>query len=287
MSSQINSNTAADNPPEAQAQKPAQQAPPQQQPGKGATVIIKKKIKGRHKGGHHGGAWKVAYADFVTAMMALFMVLWLVAVMSIDSKKAISEYFRSYTIFKGTEAGGGKGVSVMKGNPVMLSAESGGEGAKSSNAAKTVAIELEKIIDTKLTDLKRQVLIFTTDDGVRIEMIDGESDPMFESGKNNLLKNGQKIIEVLSSAFKGIPYNITIEGHTDSYKYPAENYTNWELAADRANSARRELIKNGLDPARITKVTSFADAVPLKPENKYDPANRRVSILIETNQGKL
>lgn len=282
MSSQINSNTAAD----AQAQKPAQPPALQQNPGKGAAVIIKKKIKGRHKGGHHGGAWKVAYADFVTAMMALFMVLWLVAVMSIDSKKTIAEYFRSYTIFKGTEAGGGKGVSVMKGNPVMLRAESGGEGAKSS-ATKTVAIELEKIIDTKLSELKRQILIFTTDDGVRIEMIDGESDPMFETGKNNLLKNGRKVIEVLSSAFKGIPYNITIEGHTDSYKYPAENYTNWELAADRANSARRELIKNGLDPARITKVTSFADAVPLNPENKYDPANRRVSILIETNKGKL
>jgi chemotaxis protein MotB len=286
MSSQTNSNAAAQTLKDAQAQKPAQPAP-NQQPGKGAAVIIRKKIKSRHRGGHHGGAWKVAYADFVTAMMALFMVLWLVAVMSIDSKKAIAEYFRSYTIFKGTEAGGGKGVSVMKGNPVMLSAESGGEGAKSFSATKTVAIELEKIIDTKLSELKRQILIFTTDNGVRIEMIDGESDPMFETGKNNLLKNGQKIIGVLSTAFKGIPYNITIEGHTDSYRYPAENYTNWELAADRANSARRELIKNGLDPARITKVTSFADAVPLNPENKYDPANRRVSILIETTQGKL
>lgn len=287
MSVQTNSNTAEKTtPPEAQTQTPSN-AGAVKQPGKNNPAVVKKKVKGRHRGGHHGGAWKVAYADFVTAMMALFMVLWLVAVMSIDSRKALAEYFRSYTIFKGAEAGGGKGVSVMKGNPVMLNAESSGEGTNSSNGSKKVAIELEKIIDTKLSDLKRQLLIFTTDEGVRIEMIDSESDPMFELGKNNLRSNGQKVLNVLSSAFKGIPYNITIEGHTDSYQYPAENYTNWELAADRANAARRELIKNGLDPARITRVTSFADAVPLKPDNKYDPANRRVSILIATNQGKL
>ncbi len=283
MSGQTNSNTAAT---QTQPQAPSQGAGQQQQ-AKPNPVVIKKKVKGRHGGGHHGGAWKVAYADFVTAMMALFLVLWLVAVMSIDSRKALAEYFRSYTIFKGTEAGGGKGVSVMKGNPVMLNAESSGEGTNSSSGSKKVSVELEKIVDTKLADLKRQLLIFTTDDGVRIEMIDSEDDPMFELGKNNLRSNGQKVLNVLSSVFKGIPYNITIEGHTDSYQYPAENYTNWELAADRANAARRELIKNGLDPSRITKVTSFADVAPLKPENKYDPANRRVSILIATGQGKL
>jgi len=277
MSDQTNSNAAVEIKPEALSQTPAKAAP----------FVVKKKVKGRHKGGHHGGAWKVAYADFVTAMMALFMVLWLVAVMSIDSRKALAEYFRSYTIFKGVEAGGAKGVSVMKGNPVMLNSQSSGEGATATSGAKKISIELEKIIDTKLSDLKRQLLIFTTDDGVRIEMIDSESDPMFELGKNTLRPNGQKVLDVLSTVFKGIPYNITIEGHTDSYQYPAENYSNWELAADRANAARRELVKQGLDPSRITKVTSFADAVPLKPENKYDAANRRVSILIATTQDKL
>lgn len=280
MSSQANSNAANKQPdtqPDKQPGTPKQQVLP-------AAIIIRKKIKSGHGGGHHGGAWKVAYADFVTAMMALFMVLWLVAVMSIDSKKAIAEYFRSYTIFKGQEAGGAKGVSVMQGNPVMLRAESGGQGPSNGGGTKKIAVDLEKIIDAKLSDLKRQLLIFTTDDGIRVEMVDSAENPMFELGKNNLLNNGQKVLGVLSSAFKDIPYNVTIEGHTDSYKYPAENYTNWELAADRANSARRELIKNGMDPARITKVTSFADVVPLKPDNTYDPANRRVSILIETKQ---
>ncbi|HXI09716.1 MAG TPA: flagellar motor protein MotB, partial [Thermodesulfobacteriota bacterium] len=205
MSGQTNSNTAATQT-QPQTQTPSQGAVQQQQ-GKPNPVVIKKKVKGRHGGGHHGGAWKVAYADFVTAMMALFLVLWLVAVMSIDSRKALAEYFRSYTIFKGTEAGGGKGVSVMKGNPVMLNAEASGEGTNSSSGSKKVSVELEKIIDTKLSDLKRQLLIFTTDDGVRIEMIDSEDDPMFELGKNNLRSNGQKVLNVLSSVFKGIPYN--------------------------------------------------------------------------------
>ncbi|MBI5643752.1 MAG: OmpA family protein [Deltaproteobacteria bacterium] len=247
--------------------------------------IIIKKIKKASHGGHHGGAWKVAYADFITAMMALFLVLWLVAVLSIESRKAIAEYFRSYTIFKGTEAGGGKGMSIMAGNPVQinLSSEDTDFQGKEKPSAK-LALELGKVIDGSLYELKDHVLIFTTDEGVRIEIVDQGNDTMFELGKTNLLNNGQKVLGVLADALKDVPYKIAIEGHTDSNKYQQENYSNWELAADRANAARRELVRHGLDAARITKVTSFADVVLLNPGNPLDSTNRRVSILIETKK---
>lgn len=246
-------------------------------------VIIKRVKKGGHEGGHHGGAWKVAYADFITAMMALFLVLWLVAVMSIDGKKAIAEYFRSYTIFKGTEAGGGKGISVMMGNPVKLDKEPGDIKNTGTESAKIV-VELGRIIEAQLGELKDNLLIFTTNEGVRIEMVDRENKTMFELGRANLLMNGRKVLTVLASTFKDRQYTIHIEGHTDSVKYPQEDYTNWELAADRANAARRELIRNGLNPRRITRVTSFADTALLNPDRPLDPSNRRVSILIETEK---
>lgn len=264
------SNTAAAAPAEAPP-KPAQQQP----------IIIKKIRKVGHEGGHHGGAWKVAYADFITAMMALFLVLWLVAVMSVDAKKAVAEYFRSYTIFKGNEAGGGKGMSIMMGNPVKLDKEPGEIKNKGQQSAQIV-VELGKIIEGQLSELRDNLLIFTTNDGVRVEMVDRESKTMFERGKANLLDNGQKVLTVLATTFKNQDYTIQIEGHTDSFKYPQENYTNWELAADRANAARRELIRNGLDPRRITRVTSFADTALLNPDRPLDASNRRVSILIET-----
>lgn len=247
-------------------------------------IIIKKIKKGGH-GGHHGGAWKVAYADFVTAMMALFMVLWLVAVMSIDAKKAVAEYFRSYTIFKGTEAGGGKGMSILAGNPIKITLSDKStdfEGKEKPSA--NLALAFGKIVDGSLYEMKDHVLIFTTDEGVRIEIVDKGESSMFESGKTTLLPNGKKVLAVLAEAFKDIPYKLTIEGHTDGGRLQKTDYSNWELAADRANAARRELERNGLPLDRITKVTSFADVVLLNPNDPLDSTNRRVSILIETKK---
>ena len=247
--------------------------PPEPQP-----IIIRKKIKKIHAG-HHGGAWKVAYADFITAMMALFLVLWLVAVLSIDSKKIIAEYFRSYTIFKGTEAGGAKGFSMMKGNPVKLDSEDGGLKTKDSRL-ELITIKLNKMVEEKLHQYRDNILIFTTQEGVRLELTDRGQDPMFESGKAKHHRDGQEVLATLSEVLGEFPNKVTIEGHTDSSNYDVNGYSNWELAADRANAARRALIKNGFDSARITKVTSFAGAVPLKGD-PYDPQNRRVSILVQ------
>jgi len=247
--------------------------PPEPQP-----IIIRKKIKKIHAG-HHGGAWKVAYADFITAMMALFLVLWLVAVLSIDSKKIIAEYFRSYTIFKGTEAGGAKGFSMMKGNPVKLDSEDGGLKTKDSRL-ELITIKLNKMVEEKLHQYRDNILIFTTQEGVRLELTDRGQDPMFESGKAKLTARGVVVLATLSEVLGEFPNKVTIEGHTDSSNYDVKGYTNWELAADRANAARRELVKNGFDQTRITKVASFASAVPLKGD-PYDPQNRRVSILVQ------
>ena len=241
-------------------------------------VIIVKKRRRAHAG-HHGGAWKVAYADFITAMMALFLVLWLVAVLSIDSKKVIAEYFRSYTVFKGQEAGGAKGFSTMIGNPVKLDSEDGGIKNKDKRL-ELVTLKLNKVVEEKLHQYREQILIFTTQDGVRLELTDRGQDPMFESGKARLLPRGQEVLATLSEVLGEFPNKVTIEGHTDSSNYDVNGYSNWELAADRANAARRALIKNGFDSARITKVTSFAGAVPLKGD-PYDPQNRRVSILVQ------
>lgn len=243
--------------------------------------IIIKKIKKVHGGGHHGGAWKVAYADFVTAMMALFLVLWLVAMLSIDTKKAVAEYFRSSTIFKGTEAGGAKGFSTMIGGPVKLDDEDGG--IKSADKRlELVTVKLNKVIEEKLHQFRDQILIFTTRDGVRLELTEKSLSPMFESGNANLMPDGEEVISTVAAVLAEFPNSITIEGHTDRSKYPSANYTNWELASDRANMARRKLVEGGFDPAKITKVTSYADAVPLK-DDPYDPSNRRVSILVEPN----
>jgi len=247
------------------------------------SQIIIKKIKKINHGKHHGGAWKVAYADFITAMMALFLVLWLVAMLSVQAKKAVANYFRSYTIFKGDEAGGGKGISITPGGIVKVGEEDSMVVYKEMEDVE-IASKIGQMVEKKLGELKNQVIISVTGEGVRIELIDKIGSPMFELGKATLIPTGMKILNVISESLKDINNKITIEGHTDSYKYSAENYSNWELAADRANAVRRALIENGIDITKIVKVVSFADNMPLNKDNPFDPLNRRVSILIDKKE---
>jgi len=249
-------------------------------------IIIKKVIKKGHGGGHHGGAWKVAYADFVTAMMAFFMVLWLVAMMSIESKKGMAEYFRSYTIFEGNEAGGGKGISVMSGNPLMLN-KSSSKPVPTKKSNNDIILQIKKSVNTRLSGMKNQILIFTTTNGVRLELVDLDDSPMFERGGARLVKRGTEVLKVLAGTLKNIPNQIAIEGHTDGFKFANKEHTNWELAAERANAARRELVRDGLNERRISRVSSFADVVPLNGKDAFDPINRRVSILVEKKKFSL
>ncbi len=244
------------------------------------TPIIVKKIKKVSHGGHHGGAWKVAYADFITAMMALFLVLWLVAIMSVQSKKGVAEYFRSYSIFKGDKAGGGKGMSILPGDIISVG-EKEDQSIKEEMSKVNIANQISDMVEKELGELKNQVLISVTGDGVRMELVEKIGSPMFELGKANLIEVGDKILDVVSESLKNINENIIIEGHTDSYQYTDEDYTNWELSADRANAVRRSLIKNGIDSVKIVKVVSLANTLPLNKDDPYDPINRRVSILIQ------
>jgi len=251
-------------------------------------VIVRKKAK-KDRQSPHGGAWKVAYADFVTALMALFLVLWLVAMLSIEARKGVAEYFRSYTIFKGSGAGGGKGISLLPGSSslVKIGEEPGGikkdrEKKLKIEAKEMLVTRIEKLVRERLRGLEDRVLISTTQEGVRLELVEKIGSPMFELGKANLLPKGKEILRTVSDAIKDLPNKIAIEGHTDALKYSRQDYTNWELAADRANAARRELLKNGIDPSRISKVISFGDVAPIR--DRYNPINRRVSILIEVKK---
>jgi chemotaxis protein MotB len=245
-----------------------------------SVVIIRKKCRKKHGGGHHGGAWKVAYADFVTAMMAFFLVLWLLAAMSPEDKAGMAEYFESYTLFEGS--GGGQGVAVMPGGALGVTPIESQIGVvRSAPRGSTVLVfEFGKMVETDLAGFQDQILISASKDGVRLELMESEKIPIFEAGKAVLLPNGIEIFEVLARSLKSLPNNITIEGHTDSAPHPSKTYSNWELAADRANAARRELVKNGFSESRIASVISFADRIPIDSEYPRNPFNRRVSIVV-------
>jgi chemotaxis protein MotB len=247
---------------------------------KDQPIIIKKIKKKRGHGGHHGGAWKVAYADFVTAMMAFFMVLWLLAMLSTDTKEQMAVYFRSYSIFEGNEmpGGAGSGISVLQGGPIQLDSKMGD--TISGDRYRNLEIQLGGVLESELGGLREQVLMVVTSEGLRIELTEKYGSPMFEAGNAVLLETGENILWVLATALKEANVKIAIEGHTDSSPSTREDYSNWELAADRANAARRELIENGFEPEKIVRVTSFADSSLYNVNDPYDPMNRRVSILI-------
>jgi len=249
--------------------------------GQEQRPIIIKKIKKKGHAGHHGGAWKVAYADFVTAMMAFFMVLWLLAVMSTEDTKAVSHYFRSYTIFSGEAAGGATGMSIMTGDTIQIASDSGEADAEPVSMAEAFTYNLSKNIEDNLEELKDQIAIFTTAEGIRLEIHELDKKPIFKVGNAELTERGKRALAIITDAINTVPNRISIEGHTDARPFPSKEYTNWELAADRANAARREMVRNGLSIKRVSKVTSFASNVMINLDDPYDDFNRRVSILIE------
>jgi len=241
--------------------------------------IIVKKIKKNH-GGHHGGAWKVAYADFVTAMMALFMVLWLVAMMSAETRKAVAEYFRSFSLIRGDYGIGGGKLSHMPGEAIMLQPDPGGvQGGTAWE--RRLAEDIKKELEAKLSEAMDQVFVATTPGGVRIEIVERSGKAMFGLGEARLLEHGQKLLEIIARQIAKLPYPIWIEGHTDAHPYRMEAYTNWELSVDRANVVRKVLIANGVGEDKIMKVVGYAATDPLIKEDPYSPLNRRVSIVVK------
>lgn len=250
-------------------------------------AIIVKKVKKVTGGGHHGGAWKVAYADFVTAMMAFFLLMWLLNMTSDEKRAKLSAYFKYFSIY---ESGG---TSWMEKSSEIFG-ESGENSQKVfadkkneniNNEATTAELNgieeaLKKDIAEKLSDVQDQILVDAVDEGIRIQMIDKEGSLMFEKGNPKLTPKAKEILKLISADIKKYPNQVIIEGHTDSLQYAGSQYSNWELSTERASSARKELEATGLDPKRITRVAGYADTDPLIKDNKQDPRNRRISITL-------
>jgi chemotaxis protein MotB len=228
-------------------------------------IIIKR--KGGH-GGHHGGAWKVAYADFVTAMMALFIVLWLMNT-SKPIQEAISGYFKD-------PAGTGKltGVKTLPQPTKEVTKES----------LDKVKAELEKAIRqvANFDKLKNQIQLTVTTEGLRIELLETKNGTFFDSGKPDPNGNGRELLMTIAEELGKAPNKISVEGHTDSQPFSAgANYTNWELSVDRANASRRIMQQHGLRPDQVAQVRGFADQQPRNAKDPSDPANRRITILVQ------
>ena len=276
-------------------------------------IVIKRKKGG---GGHHGGAWKVAYADFVTAMMAFFMVMWLVASVSKEQRAAMFEYFKNPSMEQGHsvkaapgQAGpGGASTSVInlgggldapksadaKENDGLGKPTSAEEAKKLAEAQEKKQLEslmeeLREAIDKSqaLEPFKDQLLLDITPEGLRIQIVDKLNRPMFDSGSSALKDYTTKILVELAKYLNTVPNRISLSGHTDDKPFAGGNgYTNWELSADRANAARRALINGGLSEHKIARVVGLASSVLFLKTEPLNPINRRISIIVMTKHAE-
>ena len=234
-----------------------------------------KKVKGH--GGHHGGAWKVAYADFVTAMMALFLVLWLVSQADTKLKESIANHFRSPGVFDSVKGGILNQAKKVSKEPTSLTSKD------DEQMLFSVAETLKKKFSTRpeFSKYKDQIKIDVTAEGLKIELIDKADKVSFPSGSADLTPEAQAILTEIANGLCELSNKINIGGHTDSHVFPSDNgYTNWELSSDRANAARRVLESVCIRPSQINRIVGYADTEPLVPEDRYSPANRRISIVV-------
>jgi chemotaxis protein MotB len=256
------------------------------------TVVVVKKIKRGH-GGHHGGAWKVAFADFVSAMMALFIVLWILG-QSKDVKQAVSGYFRDPGVFQTSPSGG---VSP-EGGRIVVSAATEEKDASPAELAeflrqqqqqaqertlRGIGDTLRTVIAAKpeLNRLKDQIEIAITDEGLRIELLEKEGSSFFEVGDAQLKSSAVSVLRAIASEVQALPNPIVLEGHTDSRPYALNSTrSNWELSTERANSARRVIEQLGVRAEQIGQIRGYADKKLRYPDNPYEVRNRRVSIVI-------
>jgi chemotaxis protein MotB len=273
--------------------------------------IIVKRVFAAH--GHHGGSWKVAFADFATAMMAFFMLMWLMGSTSAEQKGAISEYFKNPSAVQGTspvpspssiQGPGGASTSMIQlggstelyaQNSAAKNSDSDANSARVSDqeaeqqaaAAETERLEnlkerIQKAIDERdsLKAFKDQILLDITPEGLRIQVIDKENRSMFDSGSAELKPYTLDILTEIAAIVSTVPNRLSISGHTDVRPYTRLNYSNWELSADRANAARRALISGGLAPEKIGRVVGLASSALLDKVVQDNPINRRISIIV-------
>jgi|JI81BgreenRNA_FD_contig_123_72888_length_2608_multi_4_in_0_out_2_2 chemotaxis protein MotB len=276
-------------------------------------IIVKKKI---NAGGHHGGAWKVAYADFVTAMMAFFMVMWLTATMPQEQLGGMAEYFKNPSILEGVSVStvpgsmgpGGAGDAPVQifdaikppdGDPGDGKTEDPAEGGAAPMTDEQIEAQAKEIEKARLEDLKEQLeeaieqsaslaafkeqlLLDITPEGLRIQIVDQQNRPMFDSGSYRLQSYTINILNELAPYLQGVPNRLSITGHTDTTPFGGADsgYTNWELSADRANAARRALVGGGVSMEKMARVVGVSDSVLFDKENPTNPINRRISIIV-------
>ncbi len=273
--------------------------------------IIIKRVK---KGGHaaHGGAWKIAYADFVTAMMAFFLLMWLLGSTTEGDKKGIADYFASpLKIALQGGSGSGDSNSILKGGGESLTSTVG-QVKRGEVEAKRATINLHKLkaeqiraeaarLETlkqeiqdklqgsdKLKELAPQIRLDMTRDGLRIQIVDEHSRPMFDSGSAVLKPYMRELLHEIGSVLSEVPNRLTLEGHTDAQPFPGKErgYSNWELSSDRANASRRELIAGGLAEDRVLRVQGLASSQLFTPEEPDGPQNRRISIIVMNREAE-
>ena len=252
---------------------------------KDQPVIIVKK-GGHSHGGHHGGAWKVAYADFVTAMMAFFLVMWIVG-QSNPMKAGVAGYFRDPGVF---ERGTGGAAGIMPGAPRGITSPAPTPNDTDIAVAKEVleqaAQRLREAIEQlpDFSKIKDRVDIEVTSEGLRIELIDTANDSFFQVGSAELHSDSKQLLGVIAGELGKIPNKIAVEGHTDGRAFEARGgYGNWELSADRANSARRAMQDSGLRPDQVDTVRGYADKRPRIADDPLDARNRRISIVVRNS----
>jgi len=247
-------------------------------------IIIKKGKKGG--AGAHGGSWKVAYADFVTAMMAFFLLMWLLNMTSQQKKVQLSQYFQNFSLF---EKGGGSAIGEHQNVPGQGLLETGKTTKKNKKEsphdipANQLAENIKKEVSEKLSQYKDRILVFDDKGNVRIEIIDNEGNSFFKVGGTEMNQSGIEIIQGLAPFLVGLNEKIIVEGHTDSLAYGKSmgKQTNWELSTQRASTARLELEKSGVTPAKIEMVAGYAETRPLIKDKPSDPMNRRISIVVD------
>ncbi len=268
-------------------------------------IIIKRVKKGGHSA--HGGAWKIAYADFVTAMMAFFLLMWLLGSTSEGDKKGIADFFQNpmKVSLNGGGSGSGDSSHIIKGGGTDLSRQNGQvkrgdvEAPRATLNLRALKEEQRKAEQERLEELKEkvsevlasnpklagmrsQIRLDLTKDGLRIQIVDENSRPMFDSGSAVVKTYMRDLLQEIGSVLAEVPNRLTLEGHTDAQSFGggSRGYSNWELSSDRANASRRELLAGGLPDGRVLRVQGLASSNPLTRDDPNSPTNRRISIIV-------
>ncbi|WP_408116045.1 flagellar motor protein MotB [Caballeronia grimmiae] len=272
--------------------------------------IFIKRVVGKGAKGHHGGAWKLAYADFMTAMMAFFLLMWLLSSTSPVQRRGIAEYFnmplkaamvggKTVGMDSSIITGGGRDISSPDPGTTRMTDARTPRNEVDEEALRQATTELERREQVRLHDLqvklmaaieanptlqqfKQQIRIESTQQGLRIEIVDTQKRPMFALSSDSVQPYMRDILREIGRTLNDVPNRIVVQGHTDAVKYAGgeKGYSNWELSADRANASRRELIAGGMDEAKVLRVLGLASTQNLNKENPLDPENRRISVIV-------